>query len=363
MKILKTSTAIGVALALTSLATGASAEGLRIVDLDATVVSFAPGGRGGGGKPDKDNGGDPPPFPYYSWMHPDVVPAWEGGFTGKNQTITVIDQTTGTPLSYNLDGGTAESDPHGTIVANFASMIAPEATVTIHEYDPATTPSLTTGLDVINLSFGLRTASGQYEADWLENGTGQIYHLLEQEIIRLAEIDTTISTEDAAVIVKAAGNGDALGVGGEIGTQFGLGGWVDVLAYDLIGDPNVIFAGALTDNGSVKRNGSGSANLARYSNFPGGNLLTQGQYLVVGVNESEVGIAGTSFAAPIISGYAAMVGQKFTTTDGAPTAGLVANRLLDTARTDTIRNYDQFYHGQGEASLRRALAPDSIAGN
>ena len=55
--------------------------------------------------------------------------------------------------------------------------------------------------------------------------------------------------------------------------------------------------------------------------------------------------------------------QKFTTTDGAPTAGLVANRLLDTARTDTIRNYDPFYHGQGEASLSRALAPDSIAGN
>ncbi|MFM2349671.1 MAG: hypothetical protein RIR04_637, partial [Pseudomonadota bacterium] len=38
----------------------------------------------------------------------------------------------------------------------------------------------------------------------------------------------------------------------------------------------------------------------------------------------------------------------------------ITNQLLDTARTDTILGYDVSIHGQGEASLSRALAPVSI---
>jgi hypothetical protein len=34
--------------------------------------------------------------------------------------------------------------------------------------------------------------------------------------------------------------------------------------------------------------------------------------------------------------------------------------LLDSARTDTITGYDVSIHGQGEASITRALAPASI---
>ena len=92
--------------------------------------------------------------------------------------------------------------------------------------------------------------------------------------------------------------------------------------------------------------------------------MTQQQYLVVGVDSSQMVAAGTSFAAPIISGYAAILGDKFTDENGvAPGATQVVDRLLSTARTDTIRNYDPYYHGQGEASIANAVAPDWISGN
>ena len=79
--------------------------------------------------------------------------------------------------------------------------------------------------------------------------------------------------------------------------------------------------------------------------------------LVVGVDSSALrGLAGTSFAAPIVSGYAAIVGSKFTTANAAA----VANQLLNTARTDTVSGHHAATYGRGEASLTRALAPASI---
>jgi subtilisin family serine protease len=68
------------------------------------------------------------------------------------------------------------------------------------------------------------------------------------------------------------------------------------------------------------------------------------------------GLAGTSFAAPIVSGYAAIIGSKFRT--ATPTQ--ITNQLLTTARQDTIANYNAAMHGRGEASLARALSPVTI---
>jgi subtilisin family serine protease len=67
-------------------------------------------------------------------------------------------------------------------------------------------------------------------------------------------------------------------------------------------------------------------------------------------------LQGTSSAAPQLSAYAAILGSKFP----RASALQVIDQLLDTARTDTIRGYDMQLHGQGEASLSRALAPQSI---
>jgi subtilisin family serine protease len=65
---------------------------------------------------------------------------------------------------------------------------------------------------------------------------------------------------------------------------------------------------------------------------------------------------GTSFAAPIVSGYAAILSSKFTSAN--PTQ--ITSQLLNTARQDTISGYNSAIHGRGEASITRALSPVSI---
>jgi hypothetical protein len=57
-----------------------------------------------------------------------------------------------------------------------------------------------------------------------------------------------------------------------------------------------------------------------------------------------------------VSGYAAILGSKFR--DATPAQ--ITNQLLNTARTDTLLNYNPATYGRGEASLTRALAPVSI---
>lgn len=82
----------------------------------------------------------------------------------------------------------------------------------------------------------------------------------------------------------------------------------------------------------------------------------QKQFLVVGVEGSKTGRYGTSYAAPIVSGYGAILGSKFINAS----ASKIVNQLLSTARQDTIAGYNVAVHGRGEASIYRALAPVSI---
>ena len=98
------------------------------------------------------------------------------------------------------------------------------------------------------------------------------------------------------------------------------------------------------------------ASLASYSNTPGSDTVLQRQFLVVGVEGHKTGLYGTSFAAPVVSGYSAILGSKFT----RASATQITNQLLNTARQDTISNYNPALHGRGEASLTRALAPVGI---
>ena len=78
--------------------------------------------------------------------------------------------------------------------------------------------------------------------------------------------------------------------------------------------------------------------------------------LVVGVDGARTGLYGTSFAAPIITGYSAILSSKFTNASSTQ----IANQLLNTARQDTISNFNAATHGRGEASITRSLAPINI---
>ena len=267
-----------------------------------------------------------------SWMHSDVGAAWSQGYKGKGVTITVVDSfNSGSAFSGNFGSG-VKNMRHGEWTSLEASLIATQATVAKQDFSSSAAVKLAKGLNVLNLSYGMMARAG-YSASQIG------WSARETSIINDAK-------NGLAVVAKAAGN-DGVALAGS-----NRSGQVDYLNLALRGTKSVIYVGALNGNGST----TARATLASYSNTPGSDSVLQQQFLVVGVAGSNTGLYGTSFAAPVISGYAAVLGSKFTT--ATPTQ--ITNQLLSTARQDTISGYKASLHGRGEASLSRALAPKTI---
>jgi subtilisin family serine protease len=270
--------------------------------------------------------------PIQSWMSSEVGDAWAQGFRGRGATITVIDDfTSSSYLVGRLSGGWT-AGTHGTMTYLQSALVAPEASFRIRDFSDNRSVALAKGFNVFNLSYGMFAEAGHdvHNIWWGAREGSVINH----------------ARSGNALVVKAAGNdGVAVGTATAFGDQ-------DYLASALIGLRSAIFVGALDRNGSV----DAPASMAWYSNTAGSDLRVQNQFLTVGVDSAAMGLAGTSFAAPVISGYGAILHSKFRT--ATPTQ--IANRLLDTARTDTVTNYDPSVYGRGEASLTRALAPASI---
>ncbi len=264
------------------------------------------------------------------WMSTDLSEAWGAGFKGQGVTITVIDDFRSQYGYYGNLSGTTELLRHGQWTSKEASLVAPLATIKSQDFSLSKSVSLSRGLNVLNLSYGMMAQDGYSAIRWSSR---------ESSIITYAQ-------DGKAVIAKAAGN-DGVDIG-----KANSGGQVDYLARDLIGKQSAIFAGALDKNGSV----GNKASLAHYSNKPGTDTVVQKQFLAVGVEGDKTGLYGTSFAAPVIAGYAAVIGSKFT----KATSTQITNQLLNTARQDTIAGYDSKLHGRGEASISRAIAPLSI---
>jgi subtilisin family serine protease len=267
------------------------------------------------------------------WMHGDVAAAWASGFRGQGVTITVVDDFTSASRNSGNLGTGQQVLRHGEWTRLEASLIAPSSTMRTHDFASGRAVALTPSrLNVLNLSYGMMARAGFTASQ-----------------IRWSAQETSIITyarNGNAVIAKAAGN-DAVAVGAA-----NRSGNTDYLNLALVGTRSTIFVGALDRNGAVNNR----ANLASYSNFAGSNTTIQRQFLTVGVRGDLTNLYGTSFAAPVVAGYAAVLGSKFTTA----TPVQITNRLLDTARQDTIRNYNAAIHGRGEASLARAIAPTSI---
>jgi subtilisin family serine protease len=266
------------------------------------------------------------------WMSTEVGDAWAKGYKGKGVSITVVDDFKSSSLLAGKLGTTSQKLRHGQWTAMEASMIAPLAGVAMQDFNSGTAVKLNRGLNVLNLSYGMMAAAG-YTA-------GQIrWSAQESSIISYALNGT-------AVVSKAAGN-DGIAVLGK-----NARGQTDYLNLALKGTKTAIYVGALNTNGTT----AAPATLASYSNTAGTDAAVQKQFLVVGVEGSKTGLYGTSFAAPVITGYAAVLGSKFT----SATPVQITNQLLNTARQDTIKGYQVQLHGRGEASLTRALAPVAI---
>jgi subtilisin family serine protease len=264
-----------------------------------------------------------------SWMSPEVGDAWRQNYKGSGVTITVVDDfRSNSRFSGNLGYGVANMR-HGEWTYNEALMIAPAATMRADDFNTAGAVALNRGLNVLNLSYGM----------YIAPNVAFRWGSQEQSIVNYA-------TNGNAVISKAAGN-DAVAI-----NSVNRNGQIDALNYSLKGTKSAIFVGALSKNGTT----TSQASMASYSNTAGTDTTVQKQFLVVGVEGNKTGLYGTSFAAPIVSGYAAIIGSKFTSAN----ATQITNQLLNTARQDTIASYNASIHGRGEASLTRALAPVAI---
>ena len=264
-----------------------------------------------------------------SWMSPEVGDAWRQNYKGSGVTITVVDDfRSRSRFTGNLGYGVANMR-HGEWTYNEALMIAPSATMRADDFNTAGAVALNRGLNVLNLSYGM----------YIAPNVAFRWGSQEQSIVNYA-------TNGNAVISKAAGN-DAVAI-----NSVNRNGQIDALNYSLKGTKSAIFVGALSKNGTP----TSQASMASYSNTAGIDTTVQNQFLVVGVEGNKTGLYGTSFAAPIVSGYAAIIGSKFTSAN----ATQITNQLLNTARQDTIASYNASIHGRGEASLTRALAPVAL---
>ena len=270
---------------------------------------------------------------YFGWMHKDVRDAWSKGYVGQGTRITVVDNFRGTDLLWgNLEEGLGlTSGTHGYWTRRQVEVLTSLAKIRSRDYgDTNKSLSIGSSLEVFNLSYLRPGADGLGSINWDK---------LTRSIINAA-------SEGTAVVVKGAGNeyGEAV--------TYMQDGRRDYLARDLIGTRSVLFVGALSTHGT-KNN---KASLAAYSTVAGGKKKVQKRFLVVGVRTDLTNLAGTSFAAPIVSGYASILGSKFR----KASATQISNQLLETTRTGTILNYKKSLQGMGEACLSCALAPKKI---
>ena len=161
-----------------------------------------------------------------------------------------------------------------------------------------------------------------------------------------------------AVITKAAGNDKIL-------SEYEPLNWFLAKDTDIRG--RLLIVGALDQAGSV----TNPSSIASYSNTAGNDTDVSSRFLVASGTtpfySGQVAIGGqtvsqgdgTSFAAPRVAGYVAIVRSKFPNLNASNTASI----LLDTARYDTLAcsknggTCDPAIYGKGEASLSRALAP------
>jgi subtilisin family serine protease len=264
-------------------------------------------------------------------MSNEVLTAWQAGYQGQGTRVFVVDDyTSATRLTGNLGQGLI-SQQHGWWTSSQVKAIAPLATVdTISWANAAPLPIASTpGLKIVNMSYAVYAVPS----------SSITWDPLQSSIIKAANAGQIVA-------VKAAGN-DGIAV-----NATNVSGLKDFMNAALFNAPSLILAGALNANGSP----TAQTTRASYSNYAGSDPAAQARFLFVGVPGDATKLYGTSFAAPVISGYASVLGSKFT----SGTATQIANQLLATARTDTIKDYSASVYGRGEASLSRALAPASI---
>jgi len=273
----------------------------------------------------------------------DVLAAWNAGWTGKGINTLHIDDYS------QIESCTDPSTCHGVTTMMITDLVAPGASHFGLDYGLAETAKTGAGvtlatpttINVINMSF-VATSPTPY-TDFL---TG---------VTNIVNLSVT-----GAVLVKAAGNNSGQD------TYSYAGETCCYLVKGLVDNANTVtrllIVGALDKNGSV----ASPATIASYSNYAGATTAASDRFVVANGNAPYAAVnmngstilsgVGTSYAAPVVAGYAAVLMSKFPNLNAINTS----NIILDTARTDTLSchpNCSSAIYGRGEASLSRALAP------
>ena len=311
-------------------------------------------------------------YPQLEPVSDDVKAAWADGWTGYGKNITILD-------FFEQDRS------HGPIVTAIAAQIAPGSDINWMDY-PAAHNRITAGYDTVyytnmknpvyrgqsfynigtNSSAGRSSNSGyspsainlslgseDLSAGQLLVANGFANFLKDQYNVCETGNNSCLAplSFGESVIVKAAGNDSA-----------NLMNYA--LNYTLLNDSTLnkrtLIVGALKGN-----------TIADYSNVPGNNTTAQDKFImengdtnfVYGYHSYDSAdlsnkniYAGTSFAAPRISGYVALLRHKF----WGLSANHTANILLDTAGYDDLQcnpNCDKSVYGQEKANLGKAMSP------
>ncbi len=303
----------------------------------------------------------------------EVREEWRRGWTGQGSSVLVVDGFT--PADLRLaEMGLVETHGFASIFSvlatgNGASLYALTAPVggQIYGADGVRAAFNTdnmpvnsvTSFDVVNASFG---RSPQTDPALRAAGIAEVQaEAFFRDMKGLGGAGTVLERRALdAVLTKAAGND---------GMDAGL--LPDNLAF--VGDESigtrVLIVGALTsyyDNDNP-------AQLAQSSNVAGSNPNIRARFLVDngfapfntivtigGVNQdAEIAFTtlfGTSFAAPRVAGYAAIVRHKFPNLTGVNTADI----MLETATYEGLvcfPNCAENIYGQGRVDIGAALAP------
>lgn len=303
----------------------------------------------------------------------EVLEAWNQGWTGKGQNILLIDGYSATNTGY-IQGG----DAHGVTTMLLANRYAIGANLYGLDFSLNSTNSLQTGtiknidgsqasgtsFGVVNTSFGSNygVLVGHQGGSVTTSDVSRVFSLTQTSTTTWSKLlDGRITysgfTFTDAVITKSAGN-DSITSEKE--------SYVKTYSSNTNIQPRLLVVGALNFAGTVNNRST----IANYSNTAGTDPLVASRFLVAsggdpfpngalavdGVSISTVSSEGTSYAAPRVAGYVAIVRSKFPNLDAVKTASI----MLDTARYDTLTCYpncDPAIYGKGEASLSRALAP------
>ena len=300
--------------------------------------------------------------------HPEALSAWQQGWTGSGVNIMIEDSI---------------FQAHGAVTTLLANRYAVGATyygfnfsTNLGVYNSNGTvaqPSSIVNIGVVNASYGANlSALIGHNRPWTDSElatAATAFNSSAQNVVgrHTGSVGFANFNYTDAVIVKAAGN-DSI-----VANQEPL---VKALASNTLINPRLLVVGAITKAGFT----NSPATISNYSNTAGADNSVVSRFLVasgttpfgtgdvalngipidattsVDPNGVNLGAVGTSYAAPRVSGYVAIVRDKFPNLDAVKTASI----MLDTARYDTLTCYpncDPSIYGKGEVSLSRALAP------